>query len=338
MRAKINLQEFQTFLQKIQQKTQLTQHEIATRIFKISPRTLNDWRRGIYTVSFDKLQTTALRYRLELPRVNEYLNDFWYTSTAGKQGGLAVFKKYGNIGTVESRKLGAQRAAATHRKRKTGFFIAKDIYLPRLSSKLAEFIGILLGDGGITQRQVSITLHKKDDQEYIHYVKNLCNDLFHLTPAIIDHKNEIVSNLVISRTKLVSFLLEMGLSVGSKVKNQTRVPDWIARSNLYIKHCIRGLLDTDGCVYIDMHRYKNKVYYNCAINFTNRSLPILAFFKGGLEKFGLHPTQKTMFSVFLRREDEILKYFSTIGSANPKHVRRFQNYFEKKYGGVPKRS
>jgi len=42
---------------------------------------------------------------------------------------------------------------------------------PERSSNLAEFIGIILGDGGITERQVTVTLHKHDDKDFCFYVR-----------------------------------------------------------------------------------------------------------------------------------------------------------------------
>ena len=70
--------------------------------------------------------------------------------------------------------------------------------------------------------------------------------------------------------------------------------------------------------------------------FTNRLLPILLFFKSALEKLGFHPTQNTKFKVSLRKEKEILDYFKKIGSSNPKHLNKFYEYFQEKYGEVPK--
>ena len=72
------------------------------------------------------------------------------------------------------------------------------------------------------------------------------------------------------------------------------------------------------------------------MNFTNRSLPILNFFKDNLIKLGFHPRQKTPFSIFLRIENEINRYFKEIGSSNPKHFSKFKKYFENKFGEVPK--
>lgn len=58
--------------------------------------------------------------------------------------------------------------------------------------------------------------------------------------------------------------------------------------------------------------------------------------QSAFEKLGFHPMQKTKYSIFLRKEGEIVKYFSSIGSSNPKHLRKFNIFFEKKYGEVPK--
>ena len=36
------------------------------------------------------------------------------------------------------------------------------------------------------------------------------------------------------------------------------------------------------------------------------------------------------------QEDKIIDYFQTIGSSNPKHLKKFKQYFKNKHGGVPK--
>lgn len=128
----------------------------------------------------------------------------------------------------------------------------------------------------------------------------------------------------------------MGLCIGSKTRSQVGVPLWIKQSSECAQACLRGFFDTDGCFYIDRHHYKDKVYYNCAMNFTNRSFPILFFFKARLEKLGFHPTHNTRFSVSLRREKEIIKYFQQIGTSNQKHLNKFRHYFKDKNGEVPK--
>lgn len=38
---------------------------------------------------------------------------------------------------------------------------------------------------------------------------------------------------------------------GSKVDQQVCAPGWIKENREYATHCLRGLLETDGCIYLD---------------------------------------------------------------------------------------
>ena len=325
------------FLEKLQGQLNLNLKDFS-EIAGVCVRSMTDWKREKNSVSLQGLKALCLRAGIDLPKDMEIKDRFWYISKAGRAGGLATFKKYGGIaGDEEYRKK--KWLEWWNKKGKFNpkpYFLTKDIAFPRQSNQLAEFIGIVLGDGGVSERQVSITLNKVDDLEFSFYVKNLTDSLFFVKSSVYIKKDQSVLNIVVSRTKLVKFLLEMGLRVGSKVRQQTGIPKWINKSDSFIKFCMRGLLDTDGCFYIDKHKYKDKIYLNCGINFTNRSLPILNFFKDNLEKFEYHPTQKTKFSIFLRREEEIIRYFKEIGSSNPKHLNKFNKYYNHKFGEVPK--
>lgn len=338
IRAQLTKENLEVFWDEIKAKMDISWKEIAAHC-KVTARTLNDWRRGKYYIPVDKLSMLSELAEVKFPKIEKTVDKYWYTHLGANLGWKKVFEKYGgNIGTTESRKLGAMRAMETHRKNKTGFFVCKDVKLPGPSAELAEFFGILLGDGSLGHRQVSITLHRFDDKDFISYVAGLCSFLFGVQPAVLYHKNTVVSNIVISRTRLIAFLQQRGLLVGNKVKQQVGVPSWISEDSIFSRHCLRGLFDTDGCFYIDKHRYKDKIYYNCGMNFTNRSLPLLNFFKHRLEQHGFNPTQRTKYSVFLRKEKEIIRYFQEIGSSNPKHVNKFRGYLENKFGEVPKRS
>ena len=120
------------------------------------------------------------------------------------------------------------------------------------------------------------------------------------------------------------------------MKKQIGIPKWINKNTDYKKFCLRGLFDTDGCFFVDRHHIKDAIYCNGGVNFVNRSLPILAFFKNTLEYFGFHPKQTTKFSIFLRKEKEVLRFFKEIGTSNSKHLKRFIEYYKNKYGRVPK--
>ena len=312
--------------------------EELAKLSGVSIRSLIDWKGEKYSISVRAFQGICQKLKISLPKNIQIKNPFWYTSLGSSKGGAAVYKKYGRVGGDPEyrREKWYEWWNNAGRFKKHPIINNLSVRRPSKSFKLAEFIGILLGDGSITKRQISITLHKSDDRDFSMHVRDLMKQLFSVNPSFYKRKRENVVNVVISRSKLVKFFHEMGLPTGSKVKHQTDIPLWIKKSARFTKACLKGLFDTDGCFYIDKHLYKGKVYYNSGMNFTNRSLPILSFFKENLKKFGFHPTQKTKFSVFLRREEEIVEYFEIISTANKKHYRKFQEYFKNKYGRVPK--
>ncbi len=325
------------FLDKVQSKLKLSIREFA-KIAGICVRSMTDWKREKFSISLPALKKLCQKARIPLPKNIRIKNPFWYVYRGGKVGGSVVYKKYGRIGGNPEyrKKRWYEWWERVGRFNPNKYFVAKEITLPQKNTELAEFIGIILGDGGISSSQVTITLNKFSDRYFINYIKKLFYKLFRIRPAIYKRKREKVASIVASRSELVKFLVDIGLKIGGKVRQQVEVPHWIEESQSFIKACLKGLFDTDGCFYTDRHLYKDKTYFNCGMNFTNRSLPILNFFKINLKKFGLHPTQKTEFSIFLRKEKDIIQYFKEIGSSNPKHLNKFKKYFKNRYGGVPK--
>ena len=100
---------------------------------------------------------------------------------AGVLGGRARIRLYGNPGTIKGRRLGGLTSLKTHARLNTGFKLLKEVPMPRHSARLAELIGILMGDGHVGKYQVSIVTHSETDQEHLLYVRELFKDLF---PAV----------------------------------------------------------------------------------------------------------------------------------------------------------
>lgn len=334
MRAKIPPPELAIFFNAVKFQKNHSWNTIA-RACGVTPRTLKDWRKGIHTIPIDTIESLSRSYSVPKPPM-EIIEDYAHAVRAGSIGGRATFKKYGLLGTPESRMRGTLKSLETHRKNPTGCFSRKKIKIPPYSERLAEFIGILLGDGGLSPMQATITLNAKDDKEYANYVVKSAERLFGISPSVRERKSDNTCSIVISRAALISFLTMQGLVIGNKVRQQVRIPSWIHTKKQYAYACARGLFDTDGSVYIDKHRHPQKTYLNCAMSFTNHSLPLLSFFKSTLKNIGLHPTQTTPFAVFLRKEYDISAYFKVVGSSNPKHRNKHRIFFTKKYGGVPK--
>ena len=290
----------------------------------VHARTVRDWQCEKYLISQQALTLLQKISGVACPTILEVLPDYWSTSKAGQVGSRRRSERYGNPGTAEGRRRGGfisyekLRASGAL----TGFQLRKTIVKPKRSSSLAEFIGIVLGDGGVTDRQVTITLNAVTDREYADFVVRVVSQLFGLTPSRRTRENACV--IVMSRVELVEFLQNHGVVQGNKVRHQVDVPSWILEGPCYVKACLRGLMDTDGSVYSSHHTIGGTKYKHVCICFTNYSKPLLASVHRMLSELGYHPTRARN-RVFLYRQQDIHRYFKEVGTQNPKHLRRYQD-------------
>lgn len=123
---------------------------------------------------------------------------------------------------------------------------------PKLEDKrLAEFTGIILGDGSINrtyQNRVQITLNKRE-VSYRCYIVRMIRGLFNVNPDVYFRNKENAVDIRIFRKEIVDFLIdELGL-VESPKWNRQVVPD-IFLGNHLEKFVLRGYFDTDGSVVI----------------------------------------------------------------------------------------
>ncbi len=206
------------------------------------------------------------------------------------------------------------------------YAIQDDIFTPERSGELAEFVGIVLGDGGITDRQLKITVDSEKDAEYIPFITNLIVRLFKLTPSLRLRVPRRAIDIVVSKTKLSTFLNSIGLRSGNKTLQQVDIPDWIKENTEYSTSCIRGLMDTDGCIYSERHTIKNKIYSYPRISIVNRSIPLLQSVYKILISLGFKAKIRGNRCVMLENREDVIRYFNEVGSNNPKHRNRFLEF------------
>ncbi len=251
---------------------------------------------------------------------------------AAVRGGIRRCELYGNPGTPEGRRRGglvsvmrAQRRAS-HGLPAGGFRTLKRIAEPRLSSELAEFIGIMLGDGCLGSTfQASIAFNAETDREYAAFIVGLSQRLFGMTPTVSCRPHSREGVLVFSSRRLVGYLIHLGLPRANKVAIQVSVPDWITRSPQYRRSCLRGLMDTDGSLYTYQHTSHGRAYTHAALCFTNLSVPLLRFVERTLTDGSFHSVIGPS-RVYLHRQREVRRYLSEIGTRNPKFSRRYSDH------------
>ena len=190
----------------------------------------------------------------------------------------------------------------------------KDIHIPpRHTSILAEFFGIMLGDGHVSHFQTVVTLGTKE-LSYVSYVANLMRKLFHTEPKISLRKDGY-RDVYIGSVALTSWLKNAGL-VSNKVASQVDAPSWIFERPGFMRAFLRGFFDTDGSIYA--------LRFGSQISLTNRSLPLLRSLRAMLVALGYRPSELSGFCIYLTRKDDVQHFFRAVRPANTKHVRRFE--------------
>ncbi len=303
--------------------------------FNVSVRTITDWRGGKNSIPssvFKKMVNLA--GIIETILSPQYLKDFWHIKKAASKGGRARINLYGNFGTPEGRRRGGLISAREQKGSRNGFKQLKKIRQPQYSEKLAEFFGIVFGDGHIDRYQVSVTTNSETDYEHALYVQRIAKELFGLSSRIRKKKEQLAVEVVFSSRALASFLMEHGGVAGNKMKGRLIIPGWINSEIKYQRAFIRGLFDTDGCIYVDRHRIKSKEYYHLGWTITSNADSLRKDIVQLLVHLGFSPTNTVkQNSVYLRKQKEIERYFAEIKSSNQKHLARYKSFIP---GGVPK--
>lgn len=192
-------------------------------------------------------------------------------------------------------------------------YIAKrrsDITIPqKRSPQLAEFFGIMLGDGNLSHYQVIVNLGTKES-EYAGYVCDMVRDLFGVRPQMSVRKRNNFRDVYLGSADLTEWLRKEGL-VFNKVLSQVDAPPWIFKKREYMIRFLRGFFDTDGSVY--------RLRFGIQISLTNKSAPLLASLQKMLHILGYHPSGMSLYRVYVTRREEVIRFFQEVNPANRKH-------------------
>lgn len=202
---------------------------------------------------------------------------------------------------------------------------------PKFGTKLAEFLGIMFGDGNSYSNSledngvyvIRIAGHSINDREYLeNFVMKLVKDLFGLNGKTYLFKDKKAMHLIFYSKKLVDKLKDLGFPPGNKIKNKLKIPNWIKSKKSYAKAFIRGLIDTDGSIF----RMSNQDPKLLRINFTNFIPDLLTEVRNILSELGFHPSKITSNGkIYLSRKSNISLYLKEIGFSNKKHINRLRN-------------
>lgn len=207
----------------------------------------------------------------------------------------------------------------------------KKINMPVDSLELAEFYGIMLGDGNSHKTNyynsrkdkrgtfmIRIVGDSRLDYDYfVNYVKSLIEKLFEIKVRMGKFKNSNAIFLEAHGTKIVEFLEGKGFPPGNKIKNKLRIPEWIKNNKQYLKSCLRGLYDTDGSV------YKLTGQNSHQICFTNANQGLLQDVVDSLLSLRINCSKISKGKdIYITKKSELRKFLKLINFSNDRHLKK----------------
>ena len=220
-----------------------------------------------------------------------------------------------------------------------------NISLPRyLSEDLAEFVGIIIGDGHLNYEvreksrfySVTISCNFTEDMEYFKNIINpLFEELFNANMSIIKSKNWNYFNAVKCSKSIVNFLnFNFSIPIGNKTSN-IEIPRAIMSSNSSIKAAfIRGLVDTDFSL-----SFKKRKWFHSypTIKCSLKSKNIICQLNNVLTEFGFKTSlalnernydkrfniHYERHSIYLSGKKNLEKWISLIGFNNPRLLSKY---------------
>ncbi len=148
---------------------------------------------------------------------------------------------------------------------------------------LAYIIGVSIGDGNLSNPNGrAIRLRITCDNKYPVLRKYILRSLSIIFPKnkVTEVDRENCTDISIYSNKLEN-ILGWKAKNGPKSKQNVSIPNWILENDIFLKECIRGLVQTDGSIYKD-RGYK-------MVNFTTIIEKLAYDYFKSLESLGYKP-------------------------------------------------
>ena len=135
----------------------------------------------------------------------------------------------------------------------------------QLNPEICELIGAFIGDGYLTNSGKTYTFgisgNRQLDEDYLkNRVKSLIKRNFPFTePRLHYRSDENTLMLRVNSKRFYEFFVSLGFKKGKKSKT-VKIPEVITENDSYMNATIRGIFDTDGCVFFDKRASYKKPY------------------------------------------------------------------------------
>lgn len=221
-------------------------------------------------------------------------------------------KKIAQINVIKYKKIDGNR------------YTQKIVLQPKIDSYLAEILGVLNGDGYVSdiKYEISVVLNERE-KDYALYLKDLFEKKFKISFNLIMQPGKIrLKTYSIALFKILTS--KYGLPNGKK-KGNLSIPRKVFDNSSWLIAYVRGLFDTDGTFYI--RRKKDPV-----IEISSADKKYLFEIKSLLQTLDFSVSLlKNHLAIY--KIDEIKKFFEEIKPANSKHLKKYQSYLNSSGAG-----
>lgn len=196
-----------------------------------------------------------------------------------------------------------------------------------LSEGLSEFIGAFIGDGYLDSftNSVGFVGNKSLDADYIQYLKRIGKSLFDIDGKLIYRKDSDAIVLKFNSKMLCELLIQrFGFSFGCKTYT-VKIPESILNSDVKLAFAsIRGIFDTDGCVFLDKRRIYRKAYPRITLQTVSKNLAEQLYQVLSKEfqvYYGCNKNRKS-YSLEVYGIKQLKRWLSLIGFSNERNLKK----------------
>ena len=225
-------------------------------------------------------------------------------------------RKTWNKGQTKETNLSVMKISQTMRERHIDNFknwrkkmveqgvLKTDFSLLNKDEALAELIGVILGDGNISEfpRCERLIISSNSSNEYfIQRYASIVEGVFGKKPSICKTNTNCI-RISLYQKKISERLL---IPMGARGKLDNLIPSWVKEEKNFKIACLKGLFEAEGSLSIHLPTYT----YN--FSFSNLNKDLLNFVKISLEELGFHPEERSN-AIRLRRRKEVEEFENLI--------------------------
>ncbi|MEI7961707.1 MAG: LAGLIDADG family homing endonuclease [archaeon] len=206
-----------------------------------------------------------------------------------------------------------------------------------LSEQLCEFIGAIIGDGnvdghlkknGLSNYHISITGHSTFDKDYLtRHIPGLVKSLFSIDCKFYYRKDCNALNMNLNSKKVFHLLTNRFNFIAGNKTHTVKIPKEITDfEERFMFSTIRGIFDTDGCIFFDKRKGYKTPYPRIVIQVVSEPLflQLKEFLGTHFSLYTQHHEKRKMYCLDIYGHMQFHKWMDLIGFSNEKHLSRIK--------------